>query len=170
MGRMRYPSLSLHGIMGDFSAEGAKTVIPAKVSGRFSIRLVPNQNVKTVTGLIIQYLDEEFKKLDTKTKMILEVVGGGEPWVVSTDSRNYVAGKKATMAVYNKEPNLTREGGSIPVTLVLSDHLGVNALLLPMGRGDDSAHSTNEKLDRSNFIEGTKLLGTYLYEFAAGTD
>ena len=27
--------------------------------------------------------------------------------------------------------------------------------------------STNEKLDRSNFIEGTKLLGTYLHEVAA---
>jgi Cys-Gly metallodipeptidase DUG1 len=62
---------------------------------------VPNQNVKTVTSLIIKYLDEEFKKLDTKTKMILEVVGGGEPWVVSTDSRNYVAGKKATMVCFD---------------------------------------------------------------------
>lgn len=40
MGRMRYPSLSLHGIEGAFSAAGAKTVIPAKVSGKFSIRSV----------------------------------------------------------------------------------------------------------------------------------
>ena len=31
MGRMRYPSLSLHGIEGAFYAAGAKTVIPAKV-------------------------------------------------------------------------------------------------------------------------------------------
>lgn len=40
MGRMREPSLSLHGIEGAFSGVGAKTVIPAKVSGKFSIRLV----------------------------------------------------------------------------------------------------------------------------------
>jgi len=40
MGRMRYPSLSLHGIEGAFSGVGAKTVIPAKVSGKFSIRFV----------------------------------------------------------------------------------------------------------------------------------
>lgn len=38
MGRMRNPSLSLHGIEGAFSEPGAKTVIPAKVSGKFSIR------------------------------------------------------------------------------------------------------------------------------------
>lgn len=40
MGRMRSPSLSLHGIEGAFSGVGAKTVIPAKVSGKFSIRSV----------------------------------------------------------------------------------------------------------------------------------
>lgn len=32
-------------------------------------------------------------------------------------------------------------GGSIPVTLSFADALGVNVLLLPMGRGDDGAHS-----------------------------
>ena len=40
MGRMRMPSLSLHGIEGAFYGPGAKTVIPASVSGKFSIRLV----------------------------------------------------------------------------------------------------------------------------------
>lgn len=46
MGRMRYPSLSLHGIEGAFSGVGAKTVIPAKVSGKFSIRCVPPKLLK----------------------------------------------------------------------------------------------------------------------------
>ena len=40
MGRMRQPSLSIHGIEGAFYASGAKTVIPAKVTGKFSIRFV----------------------------------------------------------------------------------------------------------------------------------
>ena len=40
MGRMRMPSLSLHGIEGAFYGPGAKTVIPASVSGKFSIRCV----------------------------------------------------------------------------------------------------------------------------------
>ena len=90
--------------------------------------------------------------------------------------------------MYKQTPDLTREGGSIPVTLTFAESLGVNVLLLPMGRGDDGAHSTNEKLDRSNFIEGvrstsvnlsiwsaahgastlqSKLRGTYLYEVSA---
>lgn len=49
MHRWRFPSLSLHGIEGAFSASGAKTVIPRKVIGKFSIRLVPNMTPEEVT-------------------------------------------------------------------------------------------------------------------------
>ena len=48
MHRWRYPSLSLHGIEGAFAETGAKTVIPRKVIGKFSIRLVPDMDPKDV--------------------------------------------------------------------------------------------------------------------------
>jgi acetylornithine deacetylase/succinyl-diaminopimelate desuccinylase-like protein len=32
-----------------------------------------------------------------------------------------------------------------------------------MGRSDDGAHSQNEKLDISNYINGIKLLGSYIF-------
>ncbi|KAI5120388.1 hypothetical protein M0805_000168 [Coniferiporia weirii] len=166
MGRMRYPSLSLHGIEGAFSAPGAKTVIPAKVSGKFSIRLVPDQTPDLIDPLVFAYLKSEFAKLGSKNTMHVENLHGGKPWVEDPNHWNYVAASRATEAVYKVQPDLTREGGSIPVTLTFAEQLKVNVLLLPMGRGDDGAHSTNEKLDRSNFLEGTKLLGTYLYEVA----
>lgn len=41
--------------------------------------------------------------------------------------------------IYRQDPDLTREGGSIPVTLTFAEALGVNVLLLPMGRSDDGA-------------------------------
>lgn len=65
------------------------------------------------------------------------------------------------------------------MTLTFAENLGVNVLLLPMGRGDDGAQcvsvrlprltrrltdlltpcssSTNEKLDMSNFIQGVSV-------------
>ncbi|CCM05748.1 uncharacterized protein FIBRA_07980 [Fibroporia radiculosa] len=163
MGRMRSPSLSLHGIEGAFYGAGAKTVIPASVSGKFSIRRTPEK----VEPLVISYVQSEFAKLNSKNKLNIENLHGGKPWVSDYKHWNYEAAIKATEAVYKVKPDLTREGGSIPVTLTFAESLGVNVLLLPMGRGDDGAHSTNEKLDKSNFIEGTKLLGTYLYEVGA---
>ena len=45
MHRWRHPHLSLHGIEGAFSGVGAKTVIPRRVVGKFSIRTVPHMEV-----------------------------------------------------------------------------------------------------------------------------
>ena len=64
--------------------------------------------------------------------------------------------------VFKTKPDYTREGGSIPVTLTFQQVLGKSVLLLPMGRADDGAHSINEKLDLSNYIQGIKLLSSYL--------
>lgn len=114
---MRYPSLSLHGIEGSFSAPGAKTVIPAKVQGKFSIRLVPNLMPDQVAELCKGYLESEFAKLGSKNKLTVEMLSGGKPWLSDVNHWNYQAGIKATEKVYKKTPDLTREGGSIPVSL-----------------------------------------------------
>ncbi|CAJ0835285.1 1703_t:CDS:2 [Entrophospora sp. SA101] len=167
MNRWRYPSLSLHGIEGAFSASGAKTVIPCSVRGKFSIRLVPDMDPERVKNLAEDYLRKEFEKLGTKNQFKLETLHGAKAWVASPNHWNFVAASKAVESVYNCRPDFTREGGSIPVTLTFQDLLGKNVLLLPMGRGDDGAHSTNEKLDLSNYIQGIKLLGAYLHEVSA---
>lgn len=60
-----------------------------------------------------------------------------EGGVDETHPSTTVAAAKAVETVYNVKPDLTREGGSIPVTLSFQDALKKNVLLLPMGRGDD---------------------------------
>lgn len=57
MNRWRFPSLSVHGIEGAFSGPGAKTVIPCKVKGKFSIRLVPNMKPENVDKCVIKFLN-----------------------------------------------------------------------------------------------------------------
>ncbi|KAJ9077866.1 hypothetical protein DSO57_1012689 [Entomophthora muscae] len=164
MHRWRFPSLSIHGIEGAFYSPGEKTVIPAKVTGKFSIRTVPDMDPDNVTQLVVQHIESEFTKLKSKNTISIKCVGAGKPWCSSFNHWNFVAGRKAVEKVFNQSPDLTREGGSIPVTLTFENALKKNVLLLPMGACDDGAHSINEKLDRRNFIEGIKLLGTYLDE------
>jgi len=164
--RWRFPSLSLHGIEGAFAGPGAKTVIPRKVIGKFSIRLVPNQDPDKVGKQVISYLESEFKKMDSPNKVSIVMPNGGKPWVADPHDANFSAGKKAMKTVFGVEPDLTREGGSIPVTLTFQEATGKNVMLLPMGASDDGAHSQNEKIDKRNYIEGTKVFAAYVYELA----
>ncbi|MCJ1273977.1 hypothetical protein MMC21_001770 [Puttea exsequens] len=166
MARWRYPSLSVHGIEGAFSQPGAKTVIPAKVIGKFSIRTVPNMDSDKTDQLVFKYVKEQFAKLGSKNTLSVELLHAGNWWVASPKHWNYTAASKAVESVFGVKPDLTREGGSVPVTLTFEKATGKNVLLLPMGRSTDAAHSINEKLDRRNYIEGTKLLGAYLHYVA----
>lgn len=161
MHRWRNPSLSIHGIEGAFSEFGAKTVIPGKVIGKFSIRIVPNQTPEKVEKTVVDYLEKKWRERGSTNKMKAYMYHGGKPWVSDPKHKNYVAAEKASEYVYKVKPDLTREGGSIPVTLTFEEVTGKNVLLLPMGAGDDGAHSQNEKVDTRNYIEGVRIYSSF---------
>ncbi|GFR76092.1 cytosolic non-specific dipeptidase [Elysia marginata] len=164
MARWRYPSLSLHGIEGAFSAAGAKTVIPRKVIGKFSIRLVPHMSPEEVEKLVIAHVTKVHKDRGSPNHIDISLYHGGRPWVSDVNDPNYIAGRNAIKRVHGVEPDLTREGGSIPVTLTFQEATGKNVILLPMGSCDDGAHSQNEKLNKSNYMLGMKVFGAYIEE------
>ncbi|KAI1649177.1 Cys-Gly metallodipeptidase dug1 [Daldinia loculata] len=166
MARWRYPSLSIHGVEGAFSAPGAKTVIPAKVIGKFSIRIVPNMEIEKVNELVAKHVKDTFATLGSKNSLKVYPIHTGNWWAASPNHWNFRAASKAVERVWGVQPDFTREGGSIPITLTFEQSTGKNVLLLPMGSSTDGAHSINEKLDKKNYIEGTKLLGAYLHYVA----
>ena len=83
---------------------------------------------------------------------------GGNHWLADPSHPHYIAGRKANHIVYGTEPELTREGGSIPITLTFQQLTGKSVMLLPMGAADDGAHSQNEKIDVRNYIQGVSVL------------
>uniref|UniRef100_A0A674BYC8 Cytosolic non-specific dipeptidase n=1 Tax=Salmo trutta TaxID=8032 RepID=A0A674BYC8_SALTR len=161
MHRWRYPSLSLHGIEGAFSDVGAKTVIPRKVIGKFSIRLVPDMDPKVVEKQVTCHL-EKFAELESPNKLKVYTGHGCKPSLSHTHCNN--VGLSLFSTVFGVEPDLTREGCSIPVTLTFQEAIGLNVMLVPMGSSDDGAHSRNEKFNRTNYIQGIKMLGAYFHE------
>ena len=141
-------------------------MIPAKVTAKISIRTVPNIAPSRLNELVTEYVHNQFGQLGTKSSVKVDVVHEGNWWVSDPNNWSFEAAKQATRAVWGVDPDLTREGGSIPVTLTFEKELQKPVLLLPMGRGDDGAHPKMEKLDKQNYIQGTKTLASYLY-FAA---
>ncbi|XP_078254777.1 cytosolic non-specific dipeptidase [Rhinoraja longicauda] len=167
MHRWRYPSLSIHGIEGAFAGVGAKTVIPRKVIGKFSIRLVPNMDPEVVEKQVVDYIQKVFSEYGSPNTMKVYMSNGSKAWLADCNHPHYTAGKNAMKRVFGVEPDMTREGGSIPVTLTFQEATGKSVMLLPIGAADDGAHSQNEKINRSNYIQGIKVLGAYFHELSS---
>jgi len=163
MGRWRFPSLSIHGIVG---ADASKTCISAQCTGKFSIRLVPDQDPEKVKKVVTAHLEKEFAKLNSPNKMSVILSHGAKAWLSNPTHPNYEAGARATERVYGRRPDFTREGGSIPITSFIEDATQMNVLLLPVGASDDMAHSQNEKYNKSNLVNGIKVLGLYIHELS----
>ncbi|KAL3265176.1 hypothetical protein ABHI18_000030 [Aspergillus niger] len=169
MHRWRYPSITIHGINGADPSPNQTTAIYPKVTEKFSIRTVPTMEGKAVTALMVHYLEQEFKKLGSTNTCEVKQFGESAPyWVANTEDSEFAAGRAATNRVYNTKPDLTRESGSIGVTLDIQNALGhdKSIMLLPVGRSDDGAHCPHEKLDRDNHMKERKLLGAYWWYFA----
>lgn len=87
----------------------------------------------------------------------MQLLSAGKAWLEDPHHPHYEAAKKAIKYVFGVEPDMIREGGSIPVTLTLQEATKKNVILIPVGACDDGAHSQNEKLDIYNYIEGVNL-------------
>ena len=166
MNLWRYPSLSIHGIEGAFNDSGCKTVIPKKVTGKFSIRLVPNMELDKVEHLVKSYLENEFLKIESCNKLEVVLDHGVKAWVSDFNDPQFKAARIAVEKIFGVEPDLIRDGGTVPVTLYFQEALGKNVIMIPMGLCDDATHSQNEKLDQFQYFKGMELFAEYIGQLA----
>lgn len=158
MANWRYPCLSIHGIEGAFDGPGQKTVIPHKAIGKFSIRTVPNQTSEQIERIVLTHLNTKWAERGSPNTFNVHVLNRSEPWTENPNHPHYEATKRAIKYTFEKDADMTRTGGSIPITLTLKQATDANVLLLPMRASDDGAHSQNEKLNIDNFITGVSCI------------
>uniref|UniRef100_A0A2K6ETB9 Carnosine dipeptidase 1 n=1 Tax=Propithecus coquereli TaxID=379532 RepID=A0A2K6ETB9_PROCO len=162
----RYPSLSIHGIEGAFDEPGAKTVIPGRVVGKFSIRLVPHMNASVVEKQVKHHLEDVFSKRNSSNQMAVSMVLGLPPWIANINDSQYLAAKRAIRTVFGTDPDMIRDGSTIPIARIFQEIIGKSVMMLPLGAVDDGEHSQNEKINRWNYIEGSKLFAAFFLELA----
>lgn len=162
----RRPALSIHGIQGAFDKPGAKTVIPGRVTGKFSIRLVPNMDASVVEKQVRQHLESAFSRRNSPNLLTISMVLGLQPWVADVQGGQYLAARRAICTVFGTEPDMIRDGSTIPIAQIFQNTLQKSVMMLPLGAVDDGEHSQNEKINRWNYIEGSKLFAAFFLELA----
>ncbi|KAL0613492.1 LOW QUALITY PROTEIN: Beta-Ala-His dipeptidase [Plecturocebus cupreus] len=145
----RYPSLSIHGIEGAFDEPGAKTVIPGRVIGKFSVRLVPHMNVSVVEKQVTQHLEDVFSKRNSSNDMVVSMALGLHPWIANINDTQYIAAKRAIRTVFGTDPDMIRDGSTIPIAKMFQEIVHKSVVMIPLGAVDDGEHSQNEKINSS---------------------
>ncbi len=157
------PSFELNGIWGGYTGEGAKTVLPSKAFAKISTRLVPNQSSADITEKLIRY----FKSVAPPAVTVnIKVYSGGEPYLISANSKGYKAAFKAFEATFGKAPLPVRDGGSLPLCYMIEKELGIKSVLLGFGLNNDNLHSPNEKFDLANYFKGIETIPYFHTHFA----
>jgi len=156
------PTLDVNGILGGYTGEGAKTVLPSMAYAKISMRLVPNQSSETITKLFT----EHFKAIAPKgVKVTVKPHHGGEAYIMPTDSIAYQAASEALAETFGKDPVPTRGGGSIPIVALFEKELGIKSILMGFGLDSDAIHSPNEHYGLFNFYKGIETIPHFFANF-----
>jgi acetylornithine deacetylase/succinyl-diaminopimelate desuccinylase-like protein len=159
------PSLDVNGIVGGYTGEGAKTVLPSKASAKISMRLVPNQDSVEISRLF----KEHFEKITPSTmKVKVTTHHGGEAYVTPIDFPAYKAAASAMKDSFGVEPIPVRSGGSIPIVALFEKELGLKSILMGFGLDSDAIHSPNEHYGIFNFLKGIETIPLFYKHYNQG--
>ncbi|HEU5347774.1 MAG TPA: dipeptidase [Ktedonobacterales bacterium] len=142
------PTLEVHGIVGGFVGEGAKTVIPAAAKAKVSLRLPPELDPGEVLALLKKRVAE---LCPAGVTMTVRDVHGGRGVLVPLGSVYMRAAEEALEQEWGRKPVFEREGGSIPVGALFDSELHVPIIFMGTGLPDDHIHAPNEKYHLPNF-------------------
>jgi acetylornithine deacetylase/succinyl-diaminopimelate desuccinylase-like protein len=147
------PTFEIHGILGGFTGQGAKTVIPAEATAKVSLRLVPNQQLATVEKQVAAAVKRFAPKHVTATVKFLH---GADPAQIEIDHPAFALLDRAFKEVVGRGTVPARAGGSIPVVPALG-RSGAPVILTGIGLPDDRLHAPNEKLDLKQLWDGIEV-------------
>ena len=157
------PTLDCNGIIGGFTEEGAKTILPSKAMAKISMRLVPNQDPHKISRLFTKYV----KNITPDTVSIkIKDLHGGYPVLTPLDDKATIAGANAMAKAFGKKTVFMREGGSIPIVTVFAKKLKAPSVLMGLGLNTENLHSPNEHFDLKHFHLGILSSAYFLQEYA----
>jgi acetylornithine deacetylase/succinyl-diaminopimelate desuccinylase-like protein len=142
------PTLEVHGFVGGFTGEGAKTVIPAEGKVKVSLRLPPEIRPAEVLPLLRKRVAA---LCPPGVTMTVEEVHGGAGVLVPLENVYMLVAERALEQEWGKAPVFMREGGSIPVGALFDSELRAPIIFMGTGLPDDNIHAPNEKYNVSHY-------------------
>ncbi len=147
------PTAEINGIVGGYTGDGFKTVLPSRASAKVSFRLVGTQDPLAIRENFRAWVTAQLPEDVTAT---FSGHGASPAGQMATDHPAFEQARRALGAEWGVEAAFTGCGGSIPVAGYFKSVLGMDSLLVGWGKDDDQIHSPNEKYDLDSFHKGIR--------------
>jgi acetylornithine deacetylase/succinyl-diaminopimelate desuccinylase-like protein len=147
------PTAEINGIIGGYTGEGAKTVLPAQAMAKVSFRLVGAQDPQKVRDAFRAFVRA---RLPEDCKAEFTNFGMAPAFDLGFDNPALIKTRAALAAEWGKKAVTVGEGGSIPIVGDFKRVLGMDTIMVGFALDDDRVHSPNEKFDLTSFHKGTR--------------
>jgi acetylornithine deacetylase/succinyl-diaminopimelate desuccinylase-like protein len=147
------PTAEINGILGGYTGEGAKTVIPGQAMAKVSFRLVGGQEPEKIRAAFRAFVRT---RLPADAKAEFKSFAGAPAIELPFDSPALAKARAALAAEWGKKAVTVGEGGSIPIVGEFKRVLNMDTVLVGFALDDDRVHSPNEKYDLTSFHKGTR--------------
>jgi acetylornithine deacetylase/succinyl-diaminopimelate desuccinylase-like protein len=156
------PTVEVNGMWGGYTGQGGKTVTPAEAHAKLTMRLIPGQDPAAAQAAVKAHLERHAPP--GVTLGFDYTPGGTRAYTLSADHPL----RAATAAVLRREkggePSVTRLGGTVPITTIFQEELGMDSLMFGLASADEDAHAPNEFFRLSSLDEGLRLWPLLLTE------
>jgi len=154
------PTAEINGIVGGYTGEGAKTVIPGQATAKVSFRLVGTQDPQKICDNFRAFVRE---RMPADCKVEFANFGLAPPLQLSFDNPALTKARAVLAEEWGHKAVAVGAGGSIPIVADFKSVLGMDSLLVGFALDDDRVHSPNEKFDLKCFHKGIRSWARILY-------
>jgi acetylornithine deacetylase/succinyl-diaminopimelate desuccinylase-like protein len=147
------PTAEINGIVGGYTGEGAKTVIPGEANAKVSFRLVGEQDPAKIRDAFRAFVKE---RLPADCQVEFGNFGLAPPLQLSFDNPALNKARTVLAEEWGHKAVTVGAGGSIPIVADFKSVLGMDSLLVGFALDDDRVHSPNEKFDLKCFHKGIR--------------
>jgi len=158
------PTCEINGIVGGYTGDGFKTVLPSRASAKVSFRLVGDQDPHVIRKNFRDYVEAQLPA-DCSVEYIEH--GASPGTVLPLEDPAFEKSRAALSEEWENEAVYAGCGGSIPIVGYFQDYLGMDSLLVGFGLDDDQIHSPNEKYSLKSFQKGIRSWARVLDSLAS---
>ena len=158
------PTCDINGIVGGYTGEGSKTVIPAQASAKVSFRLVEGQDPAEIRAAFREFVARQVPA-DCRVEFLNHA--GAPAVALDWNMKPLAVAKQVLSEEWGKETVLLGSGASIPIVADFKRTLGLDSVMIGFGLDDDNIHSPNEKYDLQSFHKGIRSWARLIGAFAA---